>query len=601
MRRTSSSHCHRKECAPSAAEATSRTSAPTFDYIIVGGGTAGCCLASRLSEDAYVTVLLIKRGSVADTWANTVPLISSDIFKKDSMARPLNSLPQVHADHRVIPLMRGQALGGTSRVNGMFYTRGVPADFNHWRDMGHPDWSYKKMLPFYVQSENTLSHPESIFRGKNGPWENQTFSYTTWPIIPHVKAAAEFMGIPFYSDCNDPSLPSISCVPVDITIDRNMRRCSTYPAFFSPSIARSRQERLKICPDTIAERITFSLKVGVRPRAIGVEFGSRDGMGATYFAKASREVIVCCGAIESPQLLLLSGIGPSDHLKQHRIEVIVDNPGVGSNLKDHVDVPVMWNIPLNESLHVILEKPLRAIFELAKYLISGRSLFSEPFAPFVIFLPSRLLNENTEIVAPDSPDLDSTLPQNGPDLEIKPMPIYGLDPPPNATTIRVKESVLDFMVCLLRPQSSGVVRLNSPDPYEKASCDLRMLSDPEDLSVLTKGVRFSINLAEQVHAQGYPIKTYHRPISDSGKNIEAYICSYARSGYHYTSTCRMAPFGDPHLGVVDDELRVHGVDGLRVCDASVFPDITAAHTMAPVVVVAEKCADMMKKLYCSSK
>ncbi|KAK0234221.1 GMC oxidoreductase-domain-containing protein [Armillaria fumosa] len=193
------------------------------------------------------------------------------------------------------------------------------------------------------------------------------------------------------------------------------------------------------------------------------------------------------------------------------------------------------------------------------------------------------------------------IPPNGPDFEIKPIPIYGLDPPPNATTIRVKEGVMDFMVCLLRPKSSGVVRLNSPDPYENASCDLRVLSDPEDLAVFAKGVRFSINLAEQVRAQGYPIKTYHRPISDSGKDIEAYIRSYARSGYHYTSTCRMAPFGGTHLGVVDDELRVHGVDGLRVCDASVFPDIVAAHTMAPVVIVAEKYADMMRRLCYSSK
>ncbi|SJL03032.1 uncharacterized protein ARMOST_06377 [Armillaria ostoyae] len=480
-----------------------------------------------LSEDPDVTVLLIERGSVADTWANGVPLISSDIFK-DSIARPLNSLPQ--------------ALGGTSRVNAMFYTCGVPADFNRWRDMGHPDWSYEKDATIFRQVRNYPQSPRVDFLGSVGE-----------------------------------------------------------PELFSYNLAHPSTDRLKICPDTIAEQITFSSKVDGRPRAIGVEFGHHDGTGATYFAKASREVVVCCGAIESPQLLLLNGIGPSDHLKQHGIEVIVDNPGVGSNLKDHVDVPVMWNIPLDESIHVVIEKPLQAIFELVKYLISGRGILSDPFVRLAIFLPTRLLNENMEIVASDSTDLDSTLPQNGPDLEIKPMPIYGLDPPPNATTIRVEEGVMNFMVCLLRPKSSGVVHLNSPDPYEKASCDLRMLSDPEDLAVLTKGVRLSINLAEQVRAQGYPIKTYHRPISDSGKDIEAYICSYVRSGYHYTSTCRMDPFGDTHLGVVDDELHVHGVDGLRVCDASVFPDIMAAHTMVPVIMVAEKCADTMKKPYCSSK
>ncbi|PBK60869.1 hypothetical protein ARMSODRAFT_1065959 [Armillaria solidipes] len=446
----------------------SHTSAPTFDYIVVGGGTAGCCLASRLSEDLSVTVLL------------------------ESIARPFNSLPQVHADHRVILLIQGQALGGTSRVNAMFYTRGVPADFNRWRDMGHPNWSYEMMLPFFVKSENTLSHPESTFRGKNVTRSAlQKPTLLSLLRVHSVKEAAEFMGIPSYTDCNDPSLPSISCVPIDIAIDRNIRRRSTYSAFLPPSIARSRQDRLKICPDAIAERFTFSSKIDGRPRAIG----------------ASREVVVCCRGIESPQLLFLSGIGPSDHLEQHGIEVIV---GVGSNPEDHVDVPVMWNIPLDESIRVVIEKPLRAIFELIKYLISGRGILSDPFAHLAIFLPTRLLNENMEIVAPDSADLDSTLPQNGPDLEIKP----------------------------------------------KASRDLRMLSDPEDLAVLTK-----------VRAQGYPIKTYHRPISDSEKDIEV------RSGYHYTSTCRMAPFGDTHLEVVDDKLHVHGVDGLWVCDVSRFAQL----------------------------
>ncbi|PBK93458.1 hypothetical protein ARMGADRAFT_1045959 [Armillaria gallica] len=426
----------------------------------------------------------VKPSDIGVEQATGVPFISSDIFKKDSIARTLNSLPQVHADHRVIPLMRGQVLGETSRVNPMFYTRGVPADFN--------------LLARYGPSILELREDTAVFR----PWENETFSHTTWPILPH-------------------------CVPFDRATDRNMRRCSTYSAFLPPSTTRSRQD-------------PFSSKADGRPRAIGVEFGHHDGTEATYFAKASREAVVCHDAIESPQPLLLSGIGPN-------------NPGVGN----HVDVPVMWNIPLDKAIHVIIEKPWRAIFELIKYLILGRDILSNPFAHPAIFLPTRLLNENMEIVAPDSADLDSTLPQNRPDLEIKPMPIYSLDPPPNATTIFV-EGVMNFIVCLLQLKSSDVIHLNSPDPYE-ASCDLRMLSDLEDLAVLTK-----------VCAQGYPIKTYHCPISDSGKGINV--------GSHYMSSCRMALFGGTHLGVVDDKLCVHRVDG-----SSVFPDIMALHTMVPVV------------------
>ncbi|KAK0450396.1 alcohol oxidase [Desarmillaria tabescens] len=531
----------------------SRSAAPTYDYIIVGGGTAGCCLASRLSEDPNVTVLLIERGGVADTWANTVPLISSNIFKKDGIAKPLDSEPQKHADDRVIALMRGQALGGTSRVNGMAYTRDVAADFNRWRDMGHPDWSYEKMLPFFVKSEAALSHPDSKFRGKKGPWVNQTF--------PHAKEAAKSFGIPFYPDCNDPSLPSISCAPIDITVNQNMRRCSTYSAFLPPPLARSRKDRLKICTDTVAERLVFSHNSEGRPRATGVEFGHRDGTGVSYFAKARKEVVVSCGALESAQLLLLSGIGPANHLKSYGIEVVLDNPGVGNNLKDHVDVPVMWNIPLGESIHVILEKPWRACAELFKYLLSRKGVFSDPFVHEAIFLPSRFLN------------LDATLPKNRPDLEIKPMPIYGMDPPRNATTVHVKEGVMNFMVCLLQPKSSGFVRLNSPDPYDKVKCDLGMLSDPEDIAILTKGVRLSLNLAEQIQAQGYPIKTYHRPSSDPDADIETYIRAYARSGYHYSSTCWMAPFDSTHL----------------------------AHPMAPIVAIAEKCAWSIRSAQFKSK
>lgn len=572
---------------------------PTYDYIIVGGGTAGCCLASRLSEDSGVSVLLIERGSVVDTWVNRVPLLSSDLFKEDSISRPSKSLPQNYAHNRILTIMRGEALGGGSRVNAMIYTRGVPADFNRWRDMGHPDWGYDGMLPYFVKSETSLNQPASYFRGQTGPWENQTFPSLPWPILPHVKDAAKSIGIPFCKDYNDPRVPSVSISALDIATDKNMRRSSTYSAFIPPAVAQARKDRLKICPDSLVTRVVFDSKISKKPRAIGVEFaGSKESnQGITYFAKARREVVICCGAIGTPQLLLLSGIGPAEHLQDHEIDVVLDNPGVGSHLKDHVDIPVMWNIPLDESMHVLLEKPWRAIYELVKYILTGNSLFGWPFVHMAIFLPSRLINENTEITTADPTDLDSTLPKNAPDLELKPMTVYGLDPPPNSTTIRVKEGVFNFMTCLLRPHSSGTVRLSSANPYERPSCDLGVLSAPEDVHVLAKGVRLALRLGEQIRAQGYPIKNFYRPSSDSDKDVEEYIRTNARTGYHYTSSCRMAPFDDIHLGVVDDQLRVHGVNGLRLCDTSVFPDILAAHTMAPVVAVAEKCADMIRASY----
>lgn len=244
-----------------------------------------------------------------------------------------------------------------------------------------------------------------------------------------------------------------------------------------------------------------------------------------------------------------------------------------------------------------MKKPWRAVIELAKYVLGGQSLFGSPFVHMAIFLPTRLLNSNMEVLTTDPLDLDATLPENRPDIEIKPIPVQGIDPSPDFI---VPGGAFTFMVCLLKPKSLGYVQLNSSNAFDRPQCQLNLLSDPEDVEILTKGVRLALRLAEQVRAQGYPFRDFVLPTSESEKDIEAFIRANGRTTYHYSSSCRMAPFSDPIPGVVDDELKVHGILGLRICDTSVFPEITAGHTMAPAVVVAERCADMIKLKYAKS-
>lgn len=241
-----------------------------------------------------------------------------------------------------------------------------------------------------------------------------------------------------------------------------------------------------------------------------------------------------------------------------------------------------------------MARPWRAVIELAKYIATGRGLLSAPFVHMAIFLPTRLLNENMEVTTSDPLDLDTTLPENRPDIEIKPMPVKGIDPTPGSV---MNDGFFTFMVSLLRPKSLGHVRLNSVDVYERPQCQLGLLSDPDDVAVLVKGVRLALRLADQVRNEGCPFRDFLLPASESDKDIEEFIRANSRTTYHYTSTCRMAPKSDFIPGVVDDELLVHGIDGLRLCNTSVFPEITAGHTMAPVVAVAEKCADLIKAKY----
>ncbi|KAG7088756.1 hypothetical protein E1B28_012722 [Marasmius oreades] len=569
-----------------------------YDYIIVGGGTAGCCLASRLSEDPSVTVLVIELGNVADSWASKVPAISAHPHRSGSQAVRWKALPLSNVDSRVLEVVRGEALGGTSRVNAMVYTRGTPGDYNRWKEMGHPSWGYDQLEPYFVKSEKTLSQPPSSFRGHEGPWENRTFKELPYRILHHVASATSSLGIPGVPDINSPHAPALGYATMDIATDHKMHRASTYRAFLPPSLTQERKSRLFICPNSQATLIQFSNSTSGRPKAEGIRFQDVKSHSQNYFVKARREVVLCCGALGSPHLLQLSGVGPKAHLVSKGIKVVRDIPGVGTNLKDHVGVGVMYEVPLNESLHLLERSTWAAAKELLKYVMTGGGTFSLPFMQTSLFVPSQLLDENSSVIHTDKTKLDSSVSANVPDIEIMPVAYRcSLD-----NTVTVKEGMFSFLIAHLRPKSSGSVRLASANPLDRPAVDLGYFSNPDDYVAMRKAVRLSLRLGEQIRSQGYPLKDLQVPETENDADIDRFIRKYLGTCYHYTSTCRMGAEDEvDRPGVVDDELKVHGIDALRVCDASIFPEIIATHTMAPTVVVAEKCADMMKAAAAAEK
>ncbi|TFK81138.1 GMC oxidoreductase [Polyporus arcularius HHB13444] len=565
--------------------------ARTYDFIIIGGGTAGCVLASRLSEMEDVSVLVIEQGPVADTWASRVPLISGNPYRSGSVAAQWWSLPMREANSRYLQVMRAEALGGTSRINGLLYTRGCPGEYNHWRDLGSAGWGYSDVEPYFVKSENTRSHPSSSFRGKEGVWHNRQFDHVPYKVVPFVHRAFHNAGIKNYEDINSPEMPAAGSGAFDIIEDGSYHRDSVDRAFLPGALTHQRRARLKICTNTLVTKIAVS-SVDSRRRATGVFFEAfvPRKAGIHYYARARREVILCAGALGSPQLLMLSGIGPEDHLRNKGITPVHDLPAVGNYLQDHIGVPLTFQVPITDSLHELEVSPLKAGAELVKYVFTGRGMFSLPFQASCTVVPSRLLDADGSFSSKDPKELDASVPENRPEIELMHLTSNSID-----YDIPGK-GLFTLLVAHIRPKSYGSVRLATGNPRERPEVDLGFFSNPDDYVALRKGLRLGLRVAADVQKQGYPLEDLIVPEGKSDEDLDAFIRSNVRTVFHYTSTCRMGqqPHGE-RPSVVDAELRVHGVDGLRVCDASIFPEILGAHTMAPVVMVAEKCADMIKK------
>ncbi|KAK7975803.1 hypothetical protein PG989_014266 [Apiospora arundinis] len=595
----------------------------TFDYIIVGGGTAGCAIASRLSEDPSVRVLVLERGKVRDHWLSRIPLISGSLLGGASLFQLVQRLSQpperreaastnddgaVTTKHRPADLRTAEALGGASRINQMLWTRGAPGIYNAWADeLGHRDWSWEKVEPFFRKIEDAAEaeNPPSrrAYLGRGGPVHLRKHE-PQFEMYNHVDKAAAALGLPIDNDINDPNAPPSGYYYLDSTIDKDGSRHSAYSAYLPKKVALERRSRLAVCTGVVASKLEVDASQQ-RVRGIHVRSVGCNGRDST-FIKAEREVIVCSGAICSPQLLMLSGIGSANQLELLGIPIHKDLPGVGSHLSDHHGLPVMMKVPFAQTLHRLQSNILFAIWQVILWIWNKTGILKSGTTATTIYVNTSNIDPQASTIksshTSDHDATDAALAENVPDVEIMVIP---------AGTVLDRFHGLplcSFYTCLVQPRTTGRVELASgTDPEQSPLIHYRTLEDSHDRAVARKALRFALHLAEQfAHKSGYPYgaELFYGPGTHAGRSdvskwrdlddaeLDAFAAEAVQSVLHLGCTCRMAPEEDG--GVVDDQLRVHGFRNLRVADASAFPRIPAAHTMAATYMVAERCVQFVK-------
>ncbi|KAG6856476.1 hypothetical protein H0H87_004055 [Tephrocybe sp. NHM501043] len=500
----------------------------------------------------------------------------------ESAAYSWPSTPVANLDgNPSLTLVTGKGLGGGSGINSMNYTRGYPQDYDLWSENGRKGWSYKEIEPYFKKSEKWVSAltPNREHHGTKGEWTVRDMGKIQFAAGRATGDACVALGLPYTDDINAPDTPFNVCGKLDCTIDVGGHRNSTFAAFLPLKLVSQRKEHLHICVGAAVTALDIE-EGSKNSRVKGVSFRSATGSDTTiYHARARREVILCAGAIATPQILLLSGIGPKDKIKKPLKREL---PGVGANLKDHMATGIMYNVPTAESLHIVQKSPLKAVVELIRYLLTGEGLFLAPVAQLSILVNSNQIDDSGHVIPSKSTD-----PSGIPDLELKPIHF-------NITESRIpnKEGVLSLMVVLMRPSSHGTVTLASEDPLQRPACDLGYLTNPADYNVMRKGIKLVKRIGEKMREQGTKLTDLHMPESESDADLDSFLRKNTRTNYHYGCTARMAPESD--AGVVDDELRVHGIPNLRIADCSVIPEMIAAHLQASAVMIAEKCADLIK-------
>jgi choline dehydrogenase len=523
------------------------------DYLIVGAGTAGCVLANRLSAQPDVDVTLMEAGTQDKRWLIETPAAVGGLMRHPVLNWNFKTAPQRHAGDRVIPVPRGKVLGGTGSINGMVYTRGHPRDFDEWAALGNPGWSYRDVLPYFVRSENNERFRDSPFHGVGGPMNVKAIEPHN-PLVDRFVDAARSRGYAFREDFN--AIEQEGFGPRQATIRRG-RRESTATAFLRPALSR---DNLAVVPQALARRILIE-----GGRVVGVEYESD---GKTKTVGVRKEVILCAGSIGSPQLLLLSGVGEASALQKLGIGVTSDLSGVGWNLQDHYAITFMMRTADSTSYGLSWKALPRNAWWVLDYLLRKRG----PLASNVF---------EAHGFVRTSPALDR------PDIQIIFIPAHR-----NASGFPIPFGHgFGINIALLRPRSRGAVSLVSPDPRVPPLIDPCFLSEPEDLAPLIEGFKIAREiLSAPPFATLRATEIQPGPGVVSNEQIEHYIRSTGFTVFHPVGTCRM---GSDAAAVVDPQLRVKGVEGLRIADASIFPRIVGGNTNAAVVMVAEKAADLI--------
>jgi choline dehydrogenase len=519
------------------------------DYVIVGAGSAGCVLANRLSEDPSVRVLVLEAGGKDRSLNIKIPAAFPKQFHT-KLDWDYYTEPEPYVDRRSLFVPRGKSLGGSSSMNAMLYVRGRPLDYDLWERQGAPGWGYKDVLPYFLKSEDN-ARGASEFHGAGGPLRVSE-QRSPRRVNRRLIAASEAAGIPRIDDYNGPEQDGVAWFQVN---QRNGQRWSAADAFLRDASKRPNVE--------VRTKINVLGLAMEGDRAVGVRIRGRRGGEQTV--RAEREVLLCAGAIGSPQILLLSGIGPADHLREVGVQVRHDLPGVGQNLQDHPFVTVIWEVSDQGTLYGA-EKPRY----LAEWLLRRSGPLSSSVAEVVAFVRTR----------PGLPAADIQFHMGAAYYED-----HGAEEYDGHCVV--------IAPVLVSPQARGRVWLRSADPTAKPHIITNSLSVDDDVASLVAGMEMAREIAEKGPLDEIVLKELKPgPATVGREELEADLRRRLMLIYHPVGTCRMSDSGED--AVVDSELRVHGLEGLRVVDASIMPVIPGGNTNAATIMIAERAADLIR-------
>jgi len=527
-----------------------------YDYIIIGAGSAGCVLANRLTQDPACKVLLLEAGGKDNSILVKMPAgVGSLISNKGDYNWGFWTEPEAQLDGRKLWWPRGKGWGGSSSINGMIYIRGHARDYDQWRQMGLSGWSYADVLPYFKRAE-TFEGGGDAYHGSGGPLYVSKASSPSTIYSSFIKAGVE-AGYKHTDDFNGFQQEGFG--PYQLTI-KDGKRWSASFAYLHPALNR---------PNLTCEiEARTSRLVIEKGRVVGVEYVQ--GKGAEKkTAYANAEVLLCAGAVQSPQILQLSGIGDPDKLKAAGVAPTHALKGVGQNLQDHLDVVLSWETPNTKSAYAY-NQGLNRLLTGVNYMLRGQGPGRQNFLEAGAFLKSR-------------PDLDR------PDLQLHCVMAIMQDHGKTA----VEKDGFSIHVCQLRPESRGEVGLRSNDPFDDPTIHANYLAAEEDRRALREGFKMTRDLAGQASLKAIAGAEYSPGAEvQTDEQINAWIRAKAETIYHPVGTCKMGAAGDA-MAVVDEKLKLIGLSGLRVIDASVMPTLVSGNTNAPTIMIAEKAADMI--------